>query len=101
MTVGEKVKKLGMLPLHAVIDLAKEIGIGEDELERTEKNNIIQRIVTYPSLKDDYIENKINDYIYGNKVTFTLWSFERNLNESEYDKVIGLRGVTENDLKKK
>ena len=95
MTIEEKFKRLGTLPWQALFDLAMSLDIAEEEIKNKEKNFIIQKIIDLSDLEDDKVDEIINDYIYGNRVTFTLWSFERNLKESEHNLITELDGITE------
>lgn len=86
----EKVKKLQTLPWYALHDIAVKKGIEEKEVNGKEKWAVIEKILSYGVLTDDEIEQYVGDYIYGDRVTFTLWSFQRILETSDYEKVLGL-----------
>ena len=38
---------------------------------------VIEKILSYGILTDDEIDQYVNDYIYGDRVTFTLWNFQQ------------------------
>ena len=75
----EKTKKfqsLQALPWYALYDIALKKGIEEKEVSGKEKSVIIDKILSTGALTDDEVEQHVNDYIYGNRVTFTLWTFQ-------------------------
>ena len=98
MTRQEKIKKLNTLPWQALIELAKENEIPEEEIKGLGKDNLIQKIISCVDLEDERIESLVNDYIYGDRVTFTLWSFENSLSDKDYNKLLALEGNTEEYL---
>ena len=49
------------------------------------KSVIISKILSYGGLSDEEIEQYVNDYIYGDRVTFTLWTFGSKLEASDYE----------------
>ena len=49
------------------------------------KKCIISKILSYGGLSDEEIEQYVNDYIYGDRVTFTLWTFGSKLEASDYE----------------
>lgn len=80
------------LPWHALYDFAIEKGIIEVEVSGKDKNTIIQKILSNCTISDLEIEQIINDYIYGDRVTFTIWSFDKRLNEEDYAKIEEIEG---------
>ncbi len=76
MDTSVKNKKLRTLPWYALHDIAVKKGIEEKEVNGKEKNTIIDKILSYEILSDEEIEQYVNDYIYGDRVTFTLWTFQ-------------------------
>ncbi len=98
MTKQEKIKKLETLPWQALYDYTHTLGIEQEEIKNKDKDFIIQKIIEMSDLNDEEIEKLINDYIYGNRLTFTVWSIEKILNESEYTIITKLEGKTENHL---
>lgn len=87
MDTLEKIKKLQTLPWYALHDIAVKKGIEEKEVNGKEKSAIIDKMLSYGILTDDEIEQYVNDYIYGERVTFTLWTFQTALEDSDYEKV--------------
>ena len=85
MRTEEKIKKLQTLPWYALHDIAIKKGIGEKEVNNKDKGSIINAILLYGALNEEEIEQYVNDYIYGDKVTFTLWTFHTALVDRDYE----------------
>ena len=68
----EKTKKLQTLPWYALHDIAVKRGIENKEVNGKEKGTVIDKILSYDILTDEEIEEYVNDYIYGDRVTFQL-----------------------------
>lgn len=49
-------------------------------------------------MTEDDIEQYVNDYIYGDRVTFTLWTFQTILQEKDYEVVLRLEQYMEEKL---
>lgn len=98
MDTSVKNKKLRTLPWYALHDIAVKKGIEEKEVNGKEKNTIIDKILSYGILSDEEIEQYVNDYIYGDRVTFTLWTFQSSLKDSDYGIVNSLENVEEEYL---
>ena len=82
MTIDERKDKLKTLPWQALYDLAVKKEVDETEINGKDKETIINRLLSTDLVSDGEIETLVNDYIYGNRVTFTLWSFRNPLNSS-------------------
>lgn len=93
MDTSVKNKKLRTLPWYALHDIAVKKGIEEKEVNGKEKNTIIDKILSYGILSDEEIEQYVNDYIYGDRVTFTLWTFQSSLKDSDYGIVNGTENL--------
>lgn len=98
MNTNERKQNLQTLPWYALRDIALKREIEEKEISGKEKGAVIDKILSYGKLSDEEIENYVNDYIYGNRVTFTLWSFQNTLKDSDYEAIIGLENVKEGYL---
>ena len=98
MNTKERKQNLQTLPWYALRDIALKREIEEKEISGKEKGAVIDKILSYGKLSDEEIENYVNDYIYGNRVTFTLWSFQNTLKDSDYEAIIGLENVKEGYL---
>ena len=95
MNEQEKTKKLEMLPWQALFDLAISKEIDENDIKGKEKSTIIFKIIHEALISDSEIDNLVNDYIYGDRVAFTLWNFENKLTPEQYEKVYQLESETE------
>ena len=95
MTELEKRKKLESLPWQALYDLAIKKDIEDSQIKGKEKSVIVSKLLLVDLLKDDEIDNIVNDYIYGDRVSFTLWNFERKLQKEHYNTIYQLEGNIE------
>ncbi len=98
MTEIEKRKKLASLPWQALFDLAIKKDIDESLIKGKEKSVIISKLLIGDLLSDNEVDNLVNDYIYGDRVSFTLWNFEKKLLKAQYDIIYSLEGNTETFL---
>lgn len=98
MTMDERKDKLKTLPWQAVYNLAVEKEIDEVEINGKDKDTIITRLLSTDLVSDREIESLVNDYIYGNRVTFTLWSFRTPLTDTDYSALAELLGYREPSL---
>lgn len=98
MGESEKIKKLETLPWQALHDFAVEKGVEAKELTGKDKLSVIRTIIEWVDLLDEEIEKLVNDYIYGDRITFTLWSFQNALKEEDYEKIISLECYEEAKL---
>lgn len=98
MNTVERKQKLQTLPWYALRDIALQKEIEEREINGKEKGTVIDKILSYGNLSDEEIENYVNDYIYGDRVTFTLWAFQNVLNDSDYIIMSELENTEENYL---
>lgn len=94
----EKNKKLQTLPWYALHDIAVKRGIEDKEVNGKEKGTVIDKILSYDILTDEEIEEYVNDYIYGDRITFTLWTFQQSLKDSDYEMVFSLENIEEEYL---
>ena len=95
MTEEEKRKKLDMLPWQALFDLAISKEIDEAQIKGKDKSIIINKLLSEAMLPDSEIDSLVNDYIYGDRVTFTLWNFDKKPTQEHYDKLYLLEGQNE------
>lgn len=84
MTFEEQKKKLGTLPWQALYDLAISKEIDETEVNGKDKDTIITRLLSTSLVNDEEINCLVDDYIYGNRITFTLWTFNKALSANDY-----------------
>lgn len=92
MTYEDKSKNLETLPWQALFDAAISKGIEESEVKGKDKGTVIQKILLNNLLDDQEIEQLVNNYIYGDRVTFTLWNFENSLSDAQREKILALEG---------
>ena len=86
------------LPWHALSELAIDKDIERVKINGTEKFALVKLIIEQASLSDEEIDVLVNDYIYGDRVTFTLWGFSSPLNDNQYEKLMELEGKIEAHL---
>lgn len=91
----EKTKKLQTLPWYALHDIAVRKGIDEKEINGKEKATLINTILSYGVLTDEEIEKYVNDYIYGDRVTFTLWTFNIPLTDNNFETIRSMENCEE------
>ena len=95
MSEQEKKKKLNTLPWQALFDLAISKEINEDQIKGKDKAELISKLLSEALLLDSEIDDLVNNYIYGDRVTFTLWSFERQLTKKDHTSIYQLEGYVE------
>ncbi len=98
MNTSERGTKLQTLPWYALYEIAVKNGIGEKEVNGKDKSIIIEKILSYGILSDDDIERYVNDYIYGDRVTFTLWTFQAALENSDFELICSLKNTEQEYL---
>ena len=91
MSAEDKKKKLISLPWQALFNMALNMQLEEADVKGSDKEQIIGKLILN-GITDEEIEKLVNDYIYGDRVTFTLWSFEHTLTEAELTNVRKLTG---------
>lgn len=82
MNREDAARKLHTLPWQALFDLALEHQIDEEEVKNKEKSEIISKLILN-GISDTEIDQIVDDYIYGTRVTFTLWGFSQNLSDED------------------
>ena len=94
MNFEESAKKLYTLPWQALYDLAVEKQIDGEEIKHKEKTEIIRRVLL-SDITEAEIEAVIDDYTYGNRVTFTLWGFSKTLSVEDISALKALEQTEE------
>jgi len=84
-----------MLPWQALFDLAVSKEIDETQIKGKDKGFIIFKLIHEVMISDSEVDSLVNDYIYGDRVAFTLWNFENRLTQAHYDRIYQLEGETE------
>lgn len=92
MVYEDRVKNLETLPWQVLFDVAIAKKIDESDVKRKDKHSIITRLLAEDTLDDSEIEILVNNYIYGDRVTFTLWTLDSNIIDEDYEKVLQLEG---------
>ncbi|WP_026669776.1 hypothetical protein [Butyrivibrio sp. AE3006] len=84
----EKLDGLLGLPWQALYDKALVLGLDHKEVKECSKEQLAQKLVKL--LDHTEIQNLIDDYVYGDRVTFTLWSiaYDNPLTNNEIIKKI-------------
>ena len=95
MTIEEKKKKLMTLPWQALHDLAIEKEVDECEVNGKDKDTIITRLLSASLIGDEEIDSLVDDYIYGSRITFTLWTFSREPSADDFDSLTQLANWSE------
>lgn len=90
MLVSEKKRKLSQLPWQAVFELAVEKGIDEEGLKSKTRSEIIDSIFLEQDVSDEKISKLLENYIYGDRVTFTLWYFNKEVTNEQVDRLLRL-----------
>ena len=85
MTLEEKKKKLETLPWQALFEVAVQKKLEAAQLNGKDKSEIIDLLINTVMLSDSEVDGLVNDYIYGNRITFTLWTFSNALTERDYN----------------
>ena len=87
MQITEKKKKLTQLPWQAIYNLAIEKGIEEEGLKSKTRSEIIDAIFLDADVSDDTVNKLLENYIYGDRVTFTLWYFSKGITSEQLNKL--------------
>ena len=90
METVEKIKKLQTLPWYALHDIAIQNGVEQKEVNGKDKEVIIEKILSNGILTEEEIEQYVNDYIYGDRITFTLWTFQESLKDGDFEEILAL-----------
>ena len=98
MNTTEKIRKLETLPWQALCDIAIKKGLDRKEIDNKEKTFIIKALLSYDFLSDDEIEQLVNDYVYGDRIAFTLWTFQTEVEENDLKIILSLENIEIEDL---
>ena len=91
MISEERKEKLELLPWQALYDFLISCRIEETEIKNKEKSVLLEHIVKLENLTDDKVDQLVEKYIYGNRITFTIWKFTEALNEKEIGSIQELK----------
>ena len=95
MTNEERKKKLHSLPWQALYNYARGKCINEESIKGKEKHEIIECILDLEEISDLEVETLVNNYIYGCRVTFTLWGFDKELTDRDFEII---QSLEENEI---
>ena len=84
--------KLNTLPWQALFEYAKQKGIKEEEIKNKDKSQIIRELLDRQLIINAEIDKLIEEYIYGDRVTFSLWRFDENLSGADLKVIESLEG---------
>ncbi len=88
----ELYNKINTLPWQALFEYSTQKGLKEDEIKSKDKSQIIKELKNKNLIDIKEIEKLIDDYIYGNRVTFSIWRFDENISESDIELIKQLEG---------
>ena len=88
----ELYNKINTLPWQALFEYSKQKGIKEDEIKNKDKSQIIKELKNKNLIVLEEIDKLINDYIYGNRVTFSIWRFDENISTADIELIKQLEG---------
>ena len=97
MNTEDATRKLHSLPWQALFDLALEHQINEENIRNKEKSEIISRLLL-SDISDSEIDRVVDDYIYGSRVTFTLWGFAKALSAGDIAFIQSLENKEEKSI---
>lgn len=84
--------KMNTLPWQALFDYAKSKGIKEEEIKSKDKRQIIFILENKNIINIDEVNRLVEDYIYGNRVTFSLWRFNEKISNKDIENIKNLEG---------
>ena len=85
--------KLETLPYYALVDLAFQKKIDESEIKNKDKSEVIRKLLLFGNLEEREVDLLVDNYIYGNRVTFTLWTIVDKFEKQEYEKIYSLNNM--------
>ena len=88
----ELFSKINTLPWQALFEYAKTKGIKDDKIRNKDKTQIIKDLSNQNLIDEKEINKLIDDYIYGNRVTFSLWRFEEKISDVDIQIIKSLEG---------
>lgn len=87
-------RKLNTLTWQVLFDLALGYQIKEEEIKNKGKSVIINKLLLN-GISATEIDRIVDDYIYGTRVTFTLWCFANNLSDEDVMHIESLEDTEE------
>lgn len=93
MSVSDELyAKLNTLPWQALFEYSKRKGIKEEDIKNKDKSQIIRELDNRKLIENAEIDKLIEEYIYGDRVTFSLWRFDEKLSDADIDVIRKLEG---------
>lgn len=88
----ELFSKMNTLPWQALFEYSKQKGIKEEDIKNKDKAQIINELGARNLISNSEIDKLVEDYIYGNRITFSLWRFDEAISDSDMEIVKHLEG---------
>ena len=93
MSVSDELySKLNTLPWQALFEYSKRKGIKEEDIKNKDKSQIVRELDNRKLIEKEEIDKLIEEYIYGDRVTFSLWRFDEKLSDVDIDIIKKLEG---------
>lgn len=93
MSVSDELySKLNTLPWQALFEYSTRKGIKEEDIKNKDKSQIIRELDNRQLIVNAEIDKLIEEYIYGDRVTFSLWRFDENLSDADIEVIKHLEG---------
>lgn len=93
MAISEDLySKMNTLPWQALFEYSLKKGLKEDELKNKDKSQLVKELDNRNLILESEIDNLIEEYIYGNRVTFSLWRFEEEISDKDIEIIKTLEG---------
>ena len=77
--------KMNTLPWQALYEYAINKKIKEEDIKNKEKNQIISKLEVMNLINEGEIDKLIEEYIYGSRVSFSLWRFSEKVTAEEIE----------------
>lgn len=84
--------KINTLPWQALFEYSVRKGIKEEDIKNRDKLQIIRELDNRQLIINAEIDRLIEEYIYGDRVTFSLWRFGEKLSEADIEIIRKLEG---------
>ena len=93
MAISEDLySKMNTLPWQALFEYSLKKGLKEDELKNKDKSQLIKELDNRNLIIESEIDSLIEEYIYGNRVTFSLWRFDEKISAKDIEIIKTLEG---------
>lgn len=93
MSVSDELySKINTLPWQALFEYSHRKGIKEEDIKNKDKAQIIRELDNRQLIVTAEIDRLVEEYIYGDRLTFSLWRFDSNLSETDIQVIKSLDG---------